>query len=94
MRTWEHLNVGGTAGFGGDVEKALRSIKAPIMYMPSETDLYFPLTDARYEAAFIPGVLLRPIPSLWGHTAGAAPNPADAKFLNDNIRSFLAAKKK
>ena len=32
-----------------------------------------------------------PIPSLWGHTAGAAPNPVDAKFLNDNIGHFLAA---
>ena len=94
MRTWEANNVGNTPGFGGDVEKALRSIKTPIMYMPSETDLYFPLTDARYEAAFIPGVLLKPIPSLWGHTAGAAPNPVDAKFLNDNIRSFLAPKRR
>ncbi|WP_210516922.1 alpha/beta fold hydrolase [Hymenobacter terricola] len=94
MRTWESNNVGATPGFGGDVEKALRSIKAPILYMPSETDLYFPLTDARYEAAFIPGVVLKPIPSLWGHTAGAAPNPADAKFLNDNISSFLAPKRK
>jgi homoserine O-acetyltransferase len=90
MRTWESNNVGATPGFGGDVEKALRSIKTPILYMPSETDLYFPLTDARYEAAFIPGVVLKPIPSLWGHTAGAAPNPVDAKFLNDNIRQFLA----
>ena len=89
MRTWESNNVGATPGFGGDVEKALRSIKAPILYMPSETDLYFPLTDARYEAPFIPGVILKPIPSLWGHTAGAAPNPADAKFLNDNIGQFL-----
>ena len=92
MRTWERHDVGTTPGFGGNVEKALRSIKTPILYMPSETDLYFPLTDARYEAAFISGVLLRPIPSLWGHTAGAAPNPADAKFLNDNIRNFLAKK--
>ena len=90
MRTWEQHDVGSTPGFGGDVEKALRSIKAPILYMPSETDLYFPLTDARYEAPFIPGVVLKPIPSLWGHTAGAAPNPADAKFLNDNIGRFLA----
>jgi homoserine O-acetyltransferase len=32
-----------------------------------------------------------PIPSLWGHTAGAASNPADAKFLNENIARFLAA---
>jgi homoserine O-acetyltransferase len=89
MRTWERHDVGASAGFGGDVEKALRSIKVPLLYMPSETDLYFPVGDARYEAAFIPGVTLMPIPSLWGHTAGAASNPADAKFLNENIGRFL-----
>ncbi len=89
MRTWEHHDVGASPGFGGDVEKALRSIKVPFLYMPSETDLYFPITDARYEAAFIPGVLLTPIPSLWGHTAGAASNPADAAFLNEKIGNFL-----
>lgn len=92
MRTWERHDVGNTPGFGGDVEKALRSIKAPLLYMPSETDLYFPIGDARYEAAFIPGVTLLPIPSLWGHTAGAASNPADARFLNDNIARFLNVK--
>ncbi len=91
MRTWEHHDVGATPGFGGDVERALRSIKAPLLYMPSETDLYFPVGDARYEAAFIPGVSLVPIPSLWGHTAGAASNPADAKFLNETIGRFLAS---
>ncbi|RZK21985.1 MAG: homoserine acetyltransferase, partial [Hymenobacter sp.] len=89
MRTWEYHNVGTTPGFGGDVEKALRSIKVPILYLPSETDLYFPVGDARYEAAFIPGVQLLPIPSLWGHTAGAASNPTDAQFLNEHIGKFL-----
>jgi homoserine O-acetyltransferase len=92
MRTWEKHDVGTTPGFDGDVEKALRSIKAPLLYMPSETDLYFPVGDARYEAAFIPGVTLLPIPSLWGHTAGAASNPADAKFLNENIAKFLTGR--
>jgi homoserine O-acetyltransferase len=58
--------------------------------LPSETALYFPVGDARYEAAFIPGVTLLPIPSLWGHTAGAASNPADSTFLNDNLAKFLA----
>ena len=91
MRTWEHHDVGATHGFDGDVEKALKSIKAPFLYMPSETDLYFPIGDARYEASFIPGVSLIPIPSLWGHTAGAASNPADGKFLNENIGKFLSA---
>jgi homoserine O-acetyltransferase len=89
-RTWERHDVGTTPGFGGDVEKALRSIKAPLLYMPSETDLYFPVGDAKYEAPFIPKGVLMPIPSLWGHTAGAASNPADAKFLNENIGKFLA----
>ena len=89
MRTWERHDVGRTPGFDGDVEKALRSIRVPFLYMPSETDLYFPIGDARYEQAFIPGVSFAPIPSLWGHTAGAASNPADAKFLNDTIGRFL-----
>jgi homoserine O-acetyltransferase/O-succinyltransferase len=90
MRTWEKHDVGTTPGFNGDVGTALRSIKAPLLYMPSETDLYFPVGDARYEAACNPKIHLLAIPSVWGHTAGAAPNPADAKFLNDNIGQFLA----
>jgi homoserine O-acetyltransferase len=89
MRTWQQHNVGNTPGFNGDVEAALKSIKVPFLYMPSETDLYFPINDAKYEQAFISTVTFKPIPSLWGHTAGAASNPADAKFLNDNIGAFL-----
>jgi homoserine O-acetyltransferase len=92
MRTWEKHDVGTTPGFGGDVEKTLGSIKAPFLYMPSETDLYFPVTDAKYEAGFMKTVTLMPIPSLWGHPAGAAADPADAKFLNENIGKFLATK--
>ena len=92
MRTWERHDVGATPGFNGDVGAALRSIKVPILYLPSETDLYFPVTDARYEAAFNPKIQLLPIPSVWGHTAGAAPNRADAKFLNDNISKFLTVR--
>jgi homoserine O-acetyltransferase len=90
-RTWQKHDIGATPGFDGDIEKALRSIKVPLLYMPSETDLYFPIGDARYEAQFIPGVFLIPIPSLWGHTAGAASNPADAQFLNEKIGAFMKA---
>ncbi len=89
-RTWERHDVGTTPGLVS-TEKALRSIKVPLLYMPSATDLYFPVEDARYEAGFIPKVTLTPIPSLWGHTAGAAPNPADKKFLNEKIAAFLKA---
>jgi homoserine O-acetyltransferase len=88
-RTWERHDVGTTPGFGGDLSKALRSIRVPVLYMPSETDLYFPVGDARYEAQFIPQVHLKPIPSLWGHPAGAGLDPADRTFLNREIGRFL-----
>jgi homoserine O-acetyltransferase len=88
-RTWQRHDVGGTTGFAGDTERALRSIKVRVLYMPSETDLYFPMSDARYEQALIPRVTFTPIPSLWGHTAGAASNPADLKFLNETMAGFL-----
>ncbi|MHB1863976.1 MAG: alpha/beta fold hydrolase [Gemmatimonadaceae bacterium] len=91
-RTWERHDVGNTPGFNGSLEAALRSIKVPFLYMPSTTDLYFPIGDARYEARFMRTVSLVPIPSLWGHPAGAGASPADLKFLNDRIGRFLAGK--
>src|SRR5690349_5049076 len=36
-RTWQRHDVGTTPGFENDVERALRSIKVPFLYMPSET---------------------------------------------------------
>jgi homoserine O-acetyltransferase/O-succinyltransferase len=92
-RTWQRHDVGTTPGFDGDLARALRSITVPVLYMPSETDLYFPVGDAKYEAAFIPKVTLTPIASLWGHTAGAGGNPADRKFLNETISRFLLARR-
>jgi homoserine O-acetyltransferase len=90
MRTWEFHDVGKTPPFNGDVQAALRAIKVPVLYMPSQTDLYFPVTDARYEAAFIPRCTLAIIPSLWGHPAGAGASPADAKFVNEHVAAFMA----
>jgi homoserine O-acetyltransferase len=89
LHTWEQHDVGTTPGFGGDEKKALASIKASVLYMPSETDLYFPVGDAKYETQFILHCTLLPIPSLWGHPAGAGASPADEKFLNDHIAAFL-----
>jgi homoserine O-acetyltransferase len=89
-RTWQRHDVGSTPGFQGDLERALRSITVPVLYMPSETDLYFPVGDARFEAQFISRVSFVPIPSLWGHPAGAGASPDDGRFLNESVRHFLA----
>lgn len=79
------------AGFAGSTEKALRSISVPVLYMPSETDLYFPLGDARQEARWIRRITLAPIPSLWGHPAGVGASPEDLAFIERKLRAFLAA---
>ena len=88
--TWQRHNVGDTPGFDGDVRRALRAIKAPMLYMPCKTDLYFPLGDAEYESHFIRRVELVPIPSLWGHIAGSGTDPSDAlDFINAQVGAFL-----
>ncbi len=89
-RTWQQHDVGTTPGFDGDTAAALASIAVPVLVMPGATDLYFPADDARLDAAAIPGGLFLPIPSPWGHPAGAGASPEDAAFLNDAIRRFLA----
>ena len=87
--TWQTHNVGDTPGFDGDFEGALQSIQARVLLMPSATDLYFPPEDAEYESTLIPNAKLLTIPSIWGHRAGIGTNPADVKFLNDEIKLFL-----
>lgn len=88
-RAWQWHDVGDTPGFAGDHEKALASIRARVLYVPCETDLYFPLGDAKYESQFIKGATFAPIPSLWGHSAGGGSNPDDARFINERITAFL-----
>ncbi len=88
-RTWQRHNVGDSPGFGGDHERALQSIRARVLYMPSSTDLYFPIGDAEYESRFIPNVTFRPIPTLWGHRSGAGRSVEDNAFLNREIAAFL-----
>lgn len=87
--TWQKNNVGNTAGIDGDHEKALRSIKARVLSMPSQTDLYFPPQYSEYEATQLTNVILVPIPSIWGHIAGLGINTPDSEFLNQKIKAFL-----
>ncbi|WP_428333033.1 alpha/beta fold hydrolase [Novosphingobium sp.] len=94
MRAWQRHDISGNSRYNGQIEAALRSIRTPILYMPSLTDLYFPVEDARYEARLIPGVTFKPIPSLWGHPAGAGATVADDKFINEAVFAFLAEKPK
>jgi hypothetical protein len=48
------------------------------------------ITHVRYEAKCIPHGTLAPIPSLWGHPAGAVVTTAGARIPNDHLAAFMA----
>lgn len=87
--TWQNNDVGDTPGFGGNHEDALRSIKARVLYLACETDMYFPLESLRYESTFLNDVEFVVIPTLWGHVAGGGSNDEDSAFIDARIKEFL-----
>ena len=89
--TWQNGNVGNTPGFDGDHERALASIKAKMIVMPGEKDLYFPPEDEEYAVGHIPGAELRVIPGVWGHFAGGGVNPVDTAFINAALTKLLGS---
>ncbi len=89
--TLQQANVSRHELFNGDMSAALGAIRASVLAMPSESDLYFPVEDVRREVALIPRAQLCSIPSVWGHRAG---NPQshrpDANFIFQQVRQFMA----
>jgi homoserine O-acetyltransferase len=90
LRTWDAGDIGGHPSYGGDLEAALRAIRARVLLMPGETDLYFRVADNAAELPWLAGGELCPIPSIWGHRAGnPAQNPADIAFVRQHVRRWL-----
>lgn len=89
--TWQHADPSANACYGGDFERALRSIRAKTIVMPCDQDLYFTLDDNRAEAALIADAELRPFRSPYGHCAGAPGRFAEeTAFLERAITDLLA----
>lgn len=96
LRTWMDCDVSRCIDAAGSVDeddaglaRALRSIRARTLVMPSATDLYFTPEDCAAEAALIPGARCLTIPSIWGHRAGNPyQNPADARFIKRAVEEL------
>jgi homoserine O-acetyltransferase len=86
---WQKHDVANTPGMNGDFAKALGSIKAKVLLMPSRTDQYFLAADVEAEGKLIPGSKLDVIPSTYGHTAGGGGDRAMNPILNQKIGEFL-----
>ena len=92
LRTWQRADIADNELYDGDFDRALRSISAKAVVMPSATDLYFPVADSELEVSKMLNARCVPIPTIWGHVAGnAGANPPDTKFVNDRIAELLAS---
>lgn len=93
LHTWQAGDVSKQEAYGGDFEKAMGAIKAKTLVLPSETDLYFPPEDSKYEVANMKEGVgeLNVYPSIWGHWAGGPPgNMEDVKWLDERLTRYFA----
>jgi homoserine O-acetyltransferase len=91
LRTWDASDISANSLYDGDLTAALQAIRARVLLMPGETDLYFRVADNAAELPLLRDAELKPIPSIWGHRAGNPVfNPADAAFVKEAVRGLLA----
>ncbi len=88
--TWQHADLSANSKYRGDFSAALGAIRSRAIVMPCATDLYFRVRDNAIEVQQMPNAKLRPIPSIWGHVAGAGINPADNAFIDAALNELLA----
>lgn len=91
IETWYQSDISDNAIYSGNLESALRAIRARTIIMPSTTDLYFTVADGEAETRLMSNAEFRPIESIWGHRAG---NPVqcaeDEKVLRRAVQDLLA----
>jgi homoserine O-acetyltransferase len=88
--TWYHADISAAPRYGGDLTAALSAIRASVLLLPSETDLYFRVADNAAELPHLADGELKPIPSIWGHRAGnPIGNPEDFAFLKQAVHDWL-----
>ena len=89
--TWIASDISANPLYSGDFVRALQSITARVLLVPSRTDLYFPVADNADEIAHLRHAELRPIPTIWGHRAGnPTSDEADLAYLRKAVADWLS----
>ncbi len=87
--TWQYGDISDNIIFNKDYKKAMANIKAKVMILAPEIDLYFPKEDNMEEILLIKNSSLEIIPGVWGHFAGGGINNDDTLFINNCIHKLL-----
>lgn len=91
LDTWQSCDISDNPIHHGDYAAACAAIRAHSLLLPGATDLYFPPEDNHDQAALMTApVEVRPIPSEWGHIAGAPGlDPGGSAFLEQALAELL-----
>lgn len=87
--SWQYGDISNNSVYNGNIELALSSIKARVIVLAPDNDLYFPKEDNIDEVRLLKNGELVIIPGVWGHFAGGGVNVVDTKFIDDQIRRVL-----
>jgi homoserine O-acetyltransferase len=88
--TWQNADISDNMIFKKDLIAALINIKAKVLILSPENDLYFPKEDNYMENKIINDSNLIIIPGIWGHFAGGGINPNDNLFIHNQIKTLLS----
>lgn len=90
IRTWQEADISRNERFDGDLVRALRAIRAPVLLAPIGGDLIFPPQDFELAERHIARVRTSVLRSPWGHRAGApGSDPVDIARLQAELAGFL-----
>lgn len=91
LRTWRSADVG--LHMDGGFEKAISRIKCEVLLMPSTSDKYFTVSEARVEADLLGArCVFKPIESTAGHRAGDPHRHELARelaYLQETVQQFM-----
>ena len=85
-------DVGGTEGFGGDTQRALKSVRADVLVVAPAQDLYNPEFAAREASSWIPGARFVELPGDEGHRCTSGAPSAATTALRGIVDSFVNAR--
>ena len=89
IKAWQNADISNNHLYNGDMDAALKAIRAKAIVMPASTDLYFWAEDNRDEVAIMPNAEFREIPTMWGHMGGQGTDPKDKEFVDKAIRDLI-----
>ena len=70
--------------------KALETVTAQVLVVPSLTDQYFGAHDGEEEVKDLNNGVFAPIPTIWGQVACRGANEVDTKWVDRKIEEFLS----